>query len=65
MKNVNIKVEGSQIIITLDGSREFGRSKSGKTIIVASTEGNKVIQLPSGEEVRIGLNVYKYPPRKK
>ena len=51
-------VEGDTLIIKVDLSKDFGPSKSGKTIIVASTEGNATVQ---GREERVGLNVYRYP----
>ena len=54
MKNVEIKKEGNKLIIIVDLSKTFGPSKSGKTTIVASTEGNQMV-----EGVTIGLNVYK------
>ena len=40
----------------VDLTKDFGPSSSGKTIIIASTEGN--FALPGRGEV-IGLNVYK------
>lgn len=52
-----MKVEGKILTIKIDLSQEFGRSSSGKTTIVASTEGN--ISVPDNEEIKIGLNVYK------
>lgn len=56
MKNVEMKVEGNILILKVDLSKEFGPSSSGKTTIVASTEGN--IPVPDREE-KVGLNVYK------
>ena len=57
MKNVEMKVEGNILTIQVDLTKEFGPSSSGKTIIIASTEGNVAID---GHEVaKIGLNVYK------
>ncbi len=56
MKNVELKVEGNILTIKVDLTKEFGPSASGKTIIVASTEGNQ--SLPDRDE-KIGLNVYK------
>lgn len=56
MKNVEMSVKGSTLTITVDLSKEFGRSKSGKTIIIASSEGNKTIE---GMDAKIGLNIYK------
>lgn len=57
MKNVEIKLEGDILTIKVDVTKEFGPSASGKTIIIASTEGN--ISIPEKESVKIGLNVYR------
>lgn len=59
MKNCEMKVEGSILTITVDISKEFGNSSSGKSIIIASTEGN--VSIPEKEDIKIGLNVYKRP----
>jgi hypothetical protein len=59
MKNVEMSVNGTVLTIKVDLSKEFGPSSSGKTIIIASTEGN--ITVPNREE-KIGLNVYKKKP---
>ena len=56
MKNVELKVEGTMLTISVDLSKEFGPSSSGKTTIIATTEGN--VSLP-GRDEKIGLNVYK------
>ena len=56
MKNVEMKVEGNILTIKVDLSKEYGPSSSGKTTIVASTEGN--IPIPERDE-KVGLNVYK------
>lgn len=61
MKNVEIKVDGDTLTITVDLSQEFGPSSSGKSITIASTEGN--VSIPSREEVKIGLNIYKPRPK--
>ena len=58
MKNIEMTIENETLVIKIDLSKEFGPSKSGKTIIVASTEGN--VSLPEREE-KIGLNLYRYP----
>lgn len=55
MQNVETKVEGSKLIIVVDLSKTFGPSKSGKTTIIASTQGNQ----PVGNGATMGLNVYK------
>lgn len=56
MKNVEISVDGNTLTIKVDLSKEYGPSSSGKTIIVASTEGNVSIL---GREEKLGLNVYR------
>ena len=56
MKNVEMKVEGTVMTITVDLSQDFGPSSSGKTTIIATTEGNVTIP---GREEKIGLNIYK------
>jgi ABC-type molybdate transport system ATPase subunit len=62
VKNVTIKTEGKVMTITVDLSKDFGRSGSGKTIIIASTEGATKESSPYGD-VQVNLNVYKYPER--
>ena len=57
MKNVELKVEDNILTIKVDLTKEFGPSSSGKTIIIASSEGN--VAIPEKEEIKIGLNVYK------
>jgi hypothetical protein len=56
MKNVQMSVDGNILTIKVDLSKEFGPSSSGKTIIIASTEGNVVIP---GRDEKVGLNVYR------
>lgn len=59
-KNVTIVTDKKGIMtITIDTNKDFGASKSGKTTIIASTEGNK-----REGDVFVGLNVYKYADAK-
>lgn len=51
-----MNVEGTTLIIKVDLTKDFGPSSSGKTTIIATTEGN--VSIPDREE-KIGLNVYK------
>lgn len=57
MKNVEMTVDGNTLTIKVDLSKAFGPSSSGKTIIIASTEGN--VAIPGHEEAKVGLNVYR------
>ncbi len=61
MKNIQMTVEGNKLVITVDLNQEFGLSSSGKSITIASTEGN--ISIPGREDVKVGLNVYKPKPK--
>jgi hypothetical protein len=56
MKNVQYKIDGGKLVIEVDLTQRFGLSKSGKTIMIASTEGNK--EIDSG--IYLGLNIYTY-----
>jgi hypothetical protein len=56
MKNVEMTVEGNILTIKVDLAKEFGPSSSGKTLIIATTEGNAPVP---GSEAKVGLNVYK------
>ena len=57
MKNVEMSLEGNILTIKVDLAKDFGPSASGKTIIIASTEGN--VTIPEHEEAKVGLNVYR------
>ena len=52
-----MSTEGNILTIKVDLSKEFGPSASGKTIIIASTEGN--VTIPGHEGAKVGLNVYR------
>jgi len=60
MKNVEMTVDGNILTIKVDLTKDFGPSSSGKTIIIASTEGN--VSISDNEEAKVGLNVYKKKP---
>jgi len=56
MKNVELIIEGNILTIKVDLNKEFGKSSSGKSLIISTTEGN--YSLP-GRDEKIGLNVYR------
>ena len=60
MKNVEMTVQGNILTIKVDLTKDFGPSASGKTIIIASTEGN--VAIPDRDE-KVGLNVYRRKPQ--
>jgi hypothetical protein len=59
MKNIEMSVQKNILTIKVDLSKSFGPSKSGKTTIIASTEGATSVPGSTDAAVRVGLNVYK------
>jgi len=57
MKNLQMHVEGKKLVIEIDLTKDLGPSASGKTTLVASTEGN--VTIDGHEGFRLGLNVIK------
>lgn len=56
MKNVEMTRDGDTLIIKVDLKQRFGKSTSGKTTIVATTEGP--VSAPGEPDMKIGLNIY-------
>jgi len=56
MENVKIDKKGDILTITVDLSKNSGPSKSGKSIVIASTQGNIIID--AEKKIYLGLNVY-------
>lgn len=54
--NVEFDVKGDILTIKVDLKKRFGKSASGKTTIIASTNGNQNLGHPSG--AILGLNLY-------
>lgn len=57
MQNVEMKVRGNKLTITVDLSAKGTPSSSGKTTVLASTRGNA--KVPGKDDIKIGLNVYR------
>ena len=59
MKNLQMEVVdgGKTLVIKVDLTKRLGKSKSGKTEMIATSEGN--ITVPGGPDaVKLGLNIY-------
>ncbi len=54
-KNIKVDIEGDQLILTIDLSKRFGTSGSGKSKIIATSKGNKDI---GKGQIKLGLNLY-------
>jgi len=52
MKNVEMSVDGNILTIKVDLTKDFGPSSSGKTIIIASSEGNQSV--PGKKQSKLG-----------
>lgn len=55
MSGFTHEIDGDKLTITIDLSKNLGTSKSGKSILIASSGGN----ISLGDGVKLGLNVYR------
>lgn len=55
-KNVSMQRSGNKLVIEVDLSKAGSPSSSGKTLLVATTEGN--IDVPGLDGGKIGFNIY-------
>jgi hypothetical protein len=56
MLNIDANVNGNTLILKIDLTKRHGLSKSGKTTIVASSQGNQPVD--GHPDIKFGLNVY-------
>jgi hypothetical protein len=59
MENVKMSVKGQVLTIEVDLAHRGEKSSTGKTVRVASTEGN--IECPENPAIKVGLNVFTKP----
>jgi hypothetical protein len=59
MRNVQTRIEGTKLHLIVDLEAHGEGSKSGKSVVIGTTEGNKSITVPGAEAVMVGLNVYR------
>jgi len=57
VNNMTLNVTGNILTITVDLSAPTTPSSSGKTDIIASSQGN--VDLPGNPGVKLGLNIYR------
>lgn len=57
MKNCEVSIKDQLLTIKVDLSKELGKSKSGKSNMIATTNGN--VYVPMSKGIKFGLNVYK------
>jgi len=56
MTNIVAVVKGNTLTLTVDLSKRYGRSASGKSVTVASTGGNQSVE--GHPDIKMGVNVY-------
>jgi len=56
MKNVQVEVKGNILTLKVDLAKRFGPSKSGKTMLIASTEGNQKVE--GDDKISFGFFAY-------
>jgi ABC-type molybdenum transport system ATPase subunit/photorepair protein PhrA len=56
MLNVATKLTGNKLVLTIDLSQNQGLSGSGKSTVIATTQGNQPVG--DSEGTKFGLNVY-------
>ena len=58
MGNIDVKVDGNKLVITvLDVTAEGRPSSTGKTRIIASSQGPLLVDHPAAPGLKINLNV--------
>ena len=57
MRNIETSVSGNILTLKIDLAAEKTASSSGKSLIIASTEGNVSID-EAHPEIKMGINVY-------
>lgn len=55
MPGYTTKQEGDKLIIVVDLKSNLGRSKSGKSLMIATSSGIT----DAGNDIKLGLNVFK------
>ena len=55
MQNIQTSIKGTTLTITIDLAKRFGKSASGKTTLIASTQGNVAV---GDSGAILGLNCY-------
>jgi len=56
-KNVSAEVTGNTLTILVDLTKNQGRSASGKSIVIATTNGN--VRIDGTEGAVLGFNLYR------
>lgn len=58
MKNVEVQRTGDKLVLTIDLSKNYGKSPSGRSTVIAATPGTAQIPLSDGMAVKLGLTAF-------
>lgn len=61
MENIKTAIKGNKLTIEIDLKEKGRPSGSGKTQVIASTNGN--ISIDGAPEMKLGLNLYTKPAK--
>ena len=62
MENLTVNIIDDKLVIELPVNEPLVKSKSGKTLVVASSHGNQRVNAElNGKQININLNAYVYP----
>lgn len=56
----NAQIKDGKLVIELPVNDPPQHSRTGKTLVIASTHGNKKVKI-NNENIYIGVNAYSYP----
>ena len=56
--NITATENDGMVTLTVDTTKGGTPSKSGKSLVLASTRGNKTLRLKDGSEITVGINIY-------
>lgn len=57
MRNIKTEIKGSELIIRINLDEKGAASKSGKSMVIASTEGNQPLSY-NNKTIFLGVNCY-------
>lgn len=63
MRNIETSISGDVLTIKVNLKEPGAVSASGKSVVIASTEGN--VSIPGAEHLKLGVNLYTPAPSKK
>ena len=57
--NINAEIQGDTLTLVVDLGKPGTVSRSGKSSVIASTRGNQTVTDGNGQEVKVGINIYR------